>query len=104
MTDSSSPSSPSDSTGPAPVRPSEGGWLGSLRRYDVWWSILLILFCITAACGLPLLWGSHAFRLPGKVFWSIVVLLYTLLLLWIFFVVMWWSISRIMEAFAVITA
>ena len=103
MTESPTPAPPSGLPDPVASPPRQGGLVGFLRRYDTWWSVLLVLFCVTAACGLPVLWASRAFRPPGKVFWSVMVVIYTLALFWIFYVVMAWSISRILEAFAVTT-
>ncbi|HAN96600.1 MAG TPA: hypothetical protein DCQ98_03825 [Planctomycetaceae bacterium] len=68
------------------------------REWDTWWSMLLMLFCVTAICGVPFLWASRAYKLPGKVGLTILVTLYTLLLFWIFWVVMVWCYQRISDA------
>ena len=46
------------------------------------WVVLAVLFGVTGALGLPLLWVSRGFRLPGKLAWSILVTLYTGFLFW----------------------
>jgi hypothetical protein len=63
------------------------------RALDNPWLILLLLFFVTAALGLPLLWISRAFSAPTKVVLSIVVLIYTVVLLWAFwlFLVFMWN-------------
>lgn len=67
----------------------------ALASYDRPWIILVILFGVTAALGLPLLWYSRSFSRPAKVTWSVVVILYTALVLWLFFLLMRWSYQRI---------
>jgi hypothetical protein len=47
------------------------------------WVVLLILFGATGVLGLPLLWFSRGFRIPGKIFWTLAVSLYTAALVWI---------------------
>ena len=54
---------------------------------------------VTAACGLPILWVSKAYRPTGKVALSILVTLYTLAIFWLFWVVMVWCYQRIVESF-----
>jgi hypothetical protein len=63
------------------------------RALDNPWLILLTLFFVTAALGLPLLWISRAFSAPAKIIVSIVVLIYTVALLWAFwlFMVFMWN-------------
>jgi hypothetical protein len=62
------------------------------------WLILGLLFFVTAALGLPLLWISRGFSLAWKIVLSVLVTLYTALLLWGFWWIMNWSVSRIMES------
>jgi hypothetical protein len=59
---------------------------GSLARraLDNPWLMLLVLFFVTGALGLPFLWISRGFSGPAKVVLSIVVLVYTVALLWAF--------------------
>lgn len=59
------------------------------------WMMLLMLFGVTAALGLPFLWKSRTFSRNEKVFWSIVVSLYTVLIFWIFFKIMYWCYTSI---------
>lgn len=66
-----------------------------LRSLDRPWLILAALFCVTAALGLPFLWASRSFRTPAKVWISILVCAYTVLILWLCWQVMQWSWGRI---------
>lgn len=68
------------------------------QAIDTWWVLLLVLFFVTAALGLPLLWVSRGFTLAGKVFWTIAVSLYTVLVLWLFWLVMVWCYHEIANA------
>ena len=52
------------------------------------WAILGLLFLVLAAFGLPLLWKSRVFSLPMKLILTIVVLLYTALIIWLIFLVL----------------
>lgn len=45
------------------------------------WTILLLLFGVLGVLGLPLLWVSRGFSGKEKLIWSIVVTIYTLVLL-----------------------
>ena len=57
------------------------------------WLMLVMLFFVTAALGLPFLWISRGFSRPAKIVLSALVLLYTALILWAFFAFMswWWT-------------
>ncbi|MDZ4849809.1 MAG: hypothetical protein SGI77_10970 [Pirellulaceae bacterium] len=57
--------------------------------------VLGILFLVTGSLGLPLLWYSPAFSKSSKCFWSIVVTIYTLLLIAITIAIVWWAYSTI---------
>lgn len=63
------------------------------------WLLLACLFCVTGALGIPLLWIGRAFSTPIKVLLSIVVILYTALVLWLFWLVMLWCYHRIVDSF-----
>ena len=62
------------------------------------WIMLATLFLVTAALGLPFLWMSRGFSRTSKVILSIVVIVYTALILWIFWIIMAWCIQRIVDA------
>jgi hypothetical protein len=57
------------------------------------WLMLVMLFFVTAALGLPFLWISRGFSKPAKIVLSALVLLYTVLILWAFvaFMSWWWT-------------
>lgn len=63
-------------------------------------TMFLMLFCVTGFLGIPFLVKSQAFSRSEKVIWSIVVTIYTCVLLWLTGAVLWWSYSRIRDAFA----
>ena len=83
---------PSDGSPPRPERSA------AAKILDNPWIVLALLFFVTAALGLPLLWISRAFSAPMKILLSIVVMLYTLLLLAVFWLIMAWCYGRITEA------
>jgi hypothetical protein len=60
--------------------------------------VVLTLFFVTAALGLPLLWMSRGFSTLWKVVLTIAVLAWTVLILWVFWVVMVWCVTRITDA------
>src|SRR5688572_1722586 len=63
--------------------------LQSLRELaDNRWIVIGTLFLVTAAFGLPVLWVSRGFSTTSKVVLSIVVCLYTVLILWAFWIFM----------------
>lgn len=80
----------SDSTQTPGEASSDGRSLADNR-----WAVLACLFFVTGALGLPVLWLGRAFSTRMKVLLSIVVTLYTALLLWLFWLVMLWSYHRI---------
>jgi hypothetical protein len=63
------------------------------RALDNPWLMLVMLFCVTAALGIPFLWLSRAFSTTAKSVLTVVVLLYTVLILWAFvaFMTYWWT-------------
>jgi hypothetical protein len=77
----------------AATQPAAKSSAQSLRELaDSRWIVLGTLFLVTGVFGLPMLWISRGFSRAGKVVLSIVVTLYTVLLLWafwIFMVYMW---------------
>ena len=64
--------------------------------------LLSILFLVTAAPGLPLLWMSRGFSLTGKIVWTILVLIWTGLVLWGFYLVMAWCLPTIWDSIQVL--
>jgi len=63
------------------------------------WLMLAMLFFVTAALGLPLLWISRAFSPFWKVVVTIAVLLWTALVLWVFYLIMAWCWSQLRPVF-----
>jgi hypothetical protein len=64
------------------------------------WFVLGMLFCVTAALGLPILWKSRGFSPLAKVLLSLLVTVYTVILLWGFWLLMSWCVTRIMDVLA----
>jgi hypothetical protein len=64
--------------------------------------LLAVLFFVTAAPGLPLLWISRSFSSTGKIVVTILVLLWTALVFWGFYLVMAWCLPRIWESLKIL--
>jgi hypothetical protein len=73
--------------------PTEWDRLISSRKF-----ILLVLFCVTGALGLPLLWFSPAFSTRAKIVWSICNILYTLALIALCIGICIWSYQQIVNS------
>lgn len=71
-----------------PVPPK--GFLDKVRQYDNYWGILLVNFGVTGVLGLPLIWYSKKFSSTQKIIWSIIVSIYTLILIGIVVAVCIW--------------
>src|SRR5688572_631343 len=54
------------------------------------WIMILVLFLVTAALGLPFLWMSRGFSTFSKSVLTIAVLLWTALVFWVFYLIMAW--------------
>jgi len=63
------------------------------------WLMIGMLFFVTAALGLPLLWISRGLSTPAKVVLTLVVLAWTALVFWVFFLIMAWCWSRLEPVF-----
>jgi hypothetical protein len=71
------------------------GWRDAI---DNPWLMLAMLFFVSAALGLPFLWISRGFSTLWKVVLTFVVLAWTVLILWLFWLVMVWSYTRVADA------
>lgn len=80
---------------PTETSPRPFGWRDAV---DNPWLILAMLFFVTAALGLPVLWMSRGFSTVWKIVLTVVVLAWTVLILWLFWLVMVWSYTRIVDA------
>ncbi len=83
-------------TAPRPSDPKTGK--SGQSMIDKPWLVLGLLFFATALCGLPLLWKSRGFSRLSKVILSVVVTLYTMVLLWGFWWIMKWAWFRIVNS------
>lgn len=52
------------------------------------WVVLACLFLAAGALGIPLIWVSRAFSRPVKILLTVLVTLYTALMLWILWLVL----------------
>jgi hypothetical protein len=68
------------------------------------WLMVAMLFFVTAALGLPFLWASRGFSTLGKVLLTIAVLLWTALVLWVFYLIMAWCLPRIWDGLQLLFA
>ena len=80
----------------AQTRPPATGGLREL--VDNRWLVLGLLFFVTAALGLPVLWASRGFSFAGKVVVTLAVLVWTALVLWVFGLIMIWCYGQILQA------
>lgn len=69
------------------------------RVVDTRWFVLLVIFGALAGFGLPLLWYSRGFSRSSKVFWTIVVSLYTALVVWLIWIMLLWLSTMIRHEF-----
>lgn len=60
------------------------------RFVDNPWLVLATIFFVTAAFGIPLIWMCRAWSETTKVFWTVVAIVYTIVVLWVFWLVMAW--------------
>jgi hypothetical protein len=63
------------------------------------WLMILVLFLVTAALGLPFLWMSRGFSTFSKIVLTIAVLLWTALVFWVFYLIMAWCWSQLEPVF-----
>ncbi len=56
-----------------------------------------LLFGVTGFLGIPLLWMSDSFSRTEKIVWSIVVTIYTLILIGVAVAICWWSYTQITQ-------
>ncbi|MCA9131511.1 MAG: hypothetical protein KDA45_00080 [Planctomycetales bacterium] len=79
-----------------PARPA-----GSTSRWRVLLdnrrALLSMLFLVTGFLGIPILWLSPKFSHQEKVVWSLLVTLYTLLLIGGAVAILWWSFQQIAQ-------
>jgi hypothetical protein len=66
---------------------------------DNQWLMIGMLFFVTAALGLPLLWISRGFSTWAKVVLTFAVLAWTALVFWVFFLIMAWCWSQLRPVF-----
>lgn len=89
---------PADDGSPPPARASSGqSSLDALLANRL--AVLCILFFVTGALGLPLLWLSPRFTWPQRIFWGVVVTIYTILLIALVALVLRWSYNQIYQIY-----
>jgi hypothetical protein len=75
--------------------PRAQGWRDAV---DNPWLMLAMLFFVTAALGLPFLWISRGFSTFWKIVLTVLVTAWTVLILWVFWLIMVWCYTRITDA------
>ena len=58
-------------------------------------AVLAILFLVTGALGIPLLWMNQSFSTIERIFWAIVVTIYTIGLIVVAWMIVMWSYRQI---------
>lgn len=59
------------------------------------WAVLAMLFLVTGALGVPLLWMNPNFSKTERIFWAIIVSIYTALLIFTAGAIVMWSFRQI---------
>ena len=59
-------------------------------------AVLAVLFLVTGALGIPLLWISKRFSTTERILWSLTVLLYTIVLIGATTWILWWAYQRLL--------
>ena len=72
------------------------------RSLDNPWVMAMMLFLVTGAVGIPLLWASRAFSLSGKLLMTVAVSLYTACVCGIFWLVLVWAYQQLTYGFGLI--
>jgi hypothetical protein len=58
-------------------------------------AVLALLFLVSGALGIPLLWINRNFSPTERIVWTIIVIIYTLLLVAFTAWIVWWAYSRV---------
>jgi len=64
------------------------------------WLVISLMVFAALFLGFPFLWKSRAFTRAEKVFWTIAVLVETVVIFWLFYIAMAWVIGRIRDTLA----
>ena len=56
------------------------------------WLVLGMLFFVTLFLGLPVLWVSRGFSPLSKIMWTVLVLIWTGIVFWLFYLVMYYMV------------
>ncbi|MEO8271285.1 MAG: hypothetical protein ABI557_16305 [Aureliella sp.] len=73
---------------------SRAGWRALIDSRP---AMLGMLFGVTGFLGIPFLWMSEGFSRTEKIVWSIVVTIYTLILIGVAVAICWWSYTQITQ-------
>ena len=68
------------------------------KMVDNPWLVLGMLFFVTLFLGLPALWLSRGFTPLSKVIWTILVLLWTGVVFWVFYLIMYFCYVQLRDA------
>jgi hypothetical protein len=84
------PNQPIDALVVADPKPSARAKLWELA--DNPWLVLGMLFFVTLFLGLPVLWVSRGFSPLSKILWTVLVLIWTAIAFWMFYLVMYYAV------------
>lgn len=59
------------------------------------WATLMVLFVVTAVLGIPMLWRNERFNMVERLFWSLLVIVYTIAII---VAMVWWIRSTLDDA------
>ena len=65
------------------------------KLLDNRWAVLGLIFFAMMVLGIPLIWQCRAFSLVEKIFWSVAALVYTVVVMSLFCLLMWWVYTTI---------
>ena len=86
--------------GPSPAGPATGAQESTPTFFadaiQNKWMVLVVLFLMTGALGIPLLWMNKGFSKAERIIWSIAVTIYTTILVAIVVWICLWAYNRIM--------
>ena len=86
---------PRGATAPPPKSPAADQTTASRGLIDTPRAVLVAVFCAMMFLGIPLIWMCRAWSPTTKVILTVVTLLYSVLIIWIFCVIMAWAWGRI---------
>lgn len=84
-----------DQAAPADPLAANAGWSLESKLLQSRIAVIATLFLVTGFLGIPLLWMNKRFSHSERIAWSILVTVYTLILIWVAITIVMWSYRRI---------